>query len=101
MTFGEKVKELRKQKKLSQPELGKLVGVSSRTIASYELGQSYPKYREIYDLLAKVLETDVNYLRTENEEFMEAVGRDYGRRGQMHSPRKMRLPLSKRSSSCI
>ena len=47
MTFGEKIKDLRAQKGMSQPELGKRVNVSTRTIASYEAGKSYPKSREV------------------------------------------------------
>lgn len=81
MTFGEKVKDLRIRNKLSQPELGRRIGVSTRTIASYEAGRSYPKQREVYDLLAKELGVDANYLRTENEEFMTEVGTQYGARG--------------------
>ena len=80
MNFGEKVKELREAKGLSQVELGRLIGVSYRTVQSYEAGKSYPKQREVYDRLAKELNVDVNYLRTENEVFMEEVGSRYGRR---------------------
>ena len=35
MTFAEKIKELRKQKNLSQTELGKAVGVSLRTVRGW------------------------------------------------------------------
>ncbi|MGN1409022.1 MAG: helix-turn-helix domain-containing protein, partial [Eubacteriales bacterium] len=38
MNFGDKVKHLREAKKFSQSELGRRIGVSSRTIASYEAG---------------------------------------------------------------
>ena len=85
MNFGEKVKELREAKGFSQPELGRRVGVSTRTIASYEAGKSYPTQREVYDRLAKELDVDVNYLRTENEVFMEEVGSRYGRRGVLQA----------------
>ena len=85
MNFGEKVKELREAKGFSQPELGRRVGVSTLTIASYEAGKSYPKQREVYDRLAKELDVDVNYLRTENEVFMEEVGSRYGRRGVLQA----------------
>ena len=37
---------------------------------------------ETYELLAKALDTDVNYLRTENEEMMSDIGEKYGTRGQ-------------------
>ena len=85
MNFGEKVRELREAKGLSQVELGRLIGVSYRTVQSYEAGKSYPKQREVYDRLAKELDVDVNYLRTENEVFMEEVGSRYGRRGVLQA----------------
>jgi transcriptional regulator with XRE-family HTH domain len=82
MKFGEKVKKLRKDMKLSQGELAEKIGVSCRSVQSYEAGTSYPRYKEIYDNLAAVLGVDVNYLRTEDEEFMEDVGKQFGTRGQ-------------------
>lgn len=39
----------------------------------------------MYDRLAKELDVDVNYLRTENEVFMEEVGSRYGRRGVLQA----------------
>ena len=52
MKFGEKVKKLRKDMKLSQSELAKKIGVSGRSVASYEAGTSYPRYKKTYDALA-------------------------------------------------
>ncbi len=82
MKFGEKVKKLRKDMKLSQSELAKKIGVTGRSVASYEAGTSYPRYKETYDALAAVLGVDVNYLRTEDEGFLEDVGQQFGSRGQ-------------------
>ena len=82
MKFGEKVKKLRKDMKLSQSELARKIGVTGRSVASYEAGTSYPRYKETYDALAAVLGVDVNYLRTEDEEFLEDVGQQFGSRGQ-------------------
>lgn len=82
MKFGEKVKKLRKKMKLSQGELAAKIGVSARSVASYEAGTSYPRYKEIYEALAAALGVDVNYLRTEDEEFLEDVGQQFGSRGQ-------------------
>ena len=82
MKFGEKVKRLRKDMKLSQSELAKKIGVSSRSVAGYEGGTSYPRYKKTYDALAAALGVDVNYLRTEDEEFLEDVGQQFGTRGQ-------------------
>lgn len=70
MKFGEKVKNLRKDQRLTQTDLAKQLGVSLRTIISYETGKSYPKKREIYAILADYFHIDVNYLLTEDEEFI-------------------------------
>ena len=82
MKFNEKVKKLRKDMKLSQSELAKKIGVSGRSVASYEAGTSYPRYKKTYDALAAALGVDVNYLRTEDEEFLEDVVQHIGTRGQ-------------------
>lgn len=70
MKFGEKVKNLRKDKGLTQTDLAKQLCVSLRTVISYETGKSYPKRREIYATLADYFHIDVNYLLTEDEEFI-------------------------------
>lgn len=67
MKFGEKVKLLRNQKKLSQTELGKRCGLSLRTIRNYEVDGRYPKQRGVYSKLAAALECEVNYLLSEDE----------------------------------
>ncbi len=82
MKFGEKVKRLRRGLLLSQKELAAKIGVTTRSVASYEAGTSYPRYRETYEALAEALGVDVNLLRTEDEAFMEEVGQLYGNRGQ-------------------
>jgi transcriptional regulator with XRE-family HTH domain len=82
MKFGEKVRQLRKDMKLSQGELAEKIGVSARSVAAYESGTSYPRYKETYDALATALGVDVNYLRTEDEAFLEEVGQEFGSRGQ-------------------
>ena len=66
MTFGEKLRE-------------------SRAISNYESGKTYPKKREVYDILAEILEVDVNYLRNENEEFITEASEKYGYRGKQQA----------------
>lgn len=85
MKFGEKVKELRAKKGLSQPELAKLVGTSTRTIAAYESCNSYPRNQEMYSKLADIFEVNVDYLRTESDAFITDAGEQYGRRGQLQA----------------
>ncbi len=85
MNFGEKVKKLRTEKGWSQAELGRRIGKTQRTIVGYETGASYPRKREVYSQLAGLFDVDVNYLLTENEEFMTEVGHQFGRRGQLQA----------------
>lgn len=59
--LGEKIKELRKKKGLSQSELAELVGVTRQALSGWENGAYLPDYSSIV-LLCKVLETDVNTL---------------------------------------
>ena len=93
MKFGEKVKKLRKDMKLSQSELAKKIGVTGRSVASYEAGTSYPRYKETYDALAAVLGVDVNYLRTEDDKLaflteMQQLFLDSKQRARKFTPRK-------------
>lgn len=81
MTFAKKLKKLRKDKKLTQEELAKLVGVSLKTISRYEKGESKPRYRKIYDKLAKVLDTSHDYLVTDEEDFVLNARENYGYKG--------------------
>ena len=67
MKFGEKLRKCRKAIKLSQQELAAEAGLGINTISNYEKGHTYPQNRDIYVRLAKILGTDPNYLRNENE----------------------------------
>lgn len=80
MKFCEKIKEARNKAGLKQDELAKAIGVSLRTITNYESGERYPKKREVYYKLADVLKVDVNYLLTEDEEFLIDAEKQYGKR---------------------
>ena len=82
MNFGEKVKMLRTEAHMSQAELASELGVSTRTIQSYEKGQSYPKQRSIYAKLASLFNVEQNYLLTESEAFVASANEQYGSRGK-------------------
>ena len=71
MTFGEKVRELRKQAGLSQSELGTAVEVTLRTVRGWEVEGRYPKKHATYAKLAEVLGCRISYLLTEDESFSE------------------------------
>ena len=67
MTFAEKLRSLRRENGLSQEALAKELGITRRTLARYEAGDCYPRYREVYEKLASLLNVDADYLRTEAE----------------------------------
>ena len=81
MTFGEKIKNLRKSKNLNQNQLANAIGVSLRTILGWEIEGRYPKQHELYQKLADVLGCDVSYLMTEEESFVTEAAEQYGSRG--------------------
>ena len=81
MTFGEKVKTLRKTKDMSQTQLAQAVGVSLRTVGVWEKEGRYPKQHELYQKLADTLGCDVSYLMTEEESFITEATEQYGSRG--------------------
>ncbi len=81
MKFYEKLRDARKNAGLKQEDFAKAIGVSLRTVTNYESGETYPKKREIYHRIADVLKVDVNYLLTEDEEFILEAEKRYGARG--------------------
>jgi transcriptional regulator with XRE-family HTH domain len=81
MTFGEKVKKARKELGLTQAQLGERIGVSRRTITSYEADAFPPRTKELYYKLAEALQVNVNYLLTQEDAFVLDAGEKYGRKG--------------------
>lgn len=81
MTFGEKIKNLRKAKNLNQTQLSNAIGVSLRTIRGWEIEGRYPKQHELYQKLADILGCDVSYLMTEDVSFVTEATEQYGSRG--------------------
>lgn len=82
MKFGDKVKEQRTRRGMTQDELAKELGISKRTVCYYEEGKTHPHNRTVYDRLADLFEVDVNYFLTEDEEFLTEAAEKYGRRGR-------------------
>ncbi len=61
MKIGEIIKELRKERKMSQLELGKAIGTSQKAIDYWERGVNEPKASYII-LLADFFEVSTDYL---------------------------------------
>ncbi len=62
MKLSEKLRKLRKEKNLTQPEMADIIGINLRTYKSYELDQSKPRYKSIYKKIADFYDIDINYL---------------------------------------
>lgn len=73
MTIGQNIRALRKQRGLTQAQLGGLCGVTAASIGSYEKGSTVPK-RRVLDRLARALDVPPDRL-TAAEAPMPAAGR--------------------------
>lgn len=81
MTFGEKLRLFRTEQNMTQAELAEKSGVGRNTINNYEHGKTYPKNRQVYATLAKVLKVDIGELKNESEDFIFEAKERYGARG--------------------
>ena len=59
--FGENMLNVRKQKGMTQQELGKIIGVDKRVISKYENGQTIPSIKVAVQI-ATALEVSLDYL---------------------------------------
>ena len=59
MKFGEKIKELRTENKMSKTELGKAVGVYLSTFRGCEVEGRYPRHKELYYNRAEIEGCDI------------------------------------------
>ena len=66
-TFGKKITALRKEKKISQGELAKLINTSTSVIGRYEWDEMTPSIEAAREI-AKILGTTVGYLIDETEQ---------------------------------
>ena len=65
-SFGERLRELRKEKGLSQDEFAKKLGTSKQILSRYELGQRSPKIEQV-SKYAEKLKVSVDYLLGDSE----------------------------------
>lgn len=82
MTFAEKFKEERVKKELTQQQVADSLGITRKMITLYEKGTSLPRTREAYKKIADLFGVDVNYLLTEDEDFVVQATEKYGARGK-------------------
>lgn len=82
MTFAEKFKKERVKKELTQQQVADSLGITRKMITLYEKGTSLPRTREAYKKIADFFGVDVNYLLTEDENFVVQATEKYGTRGK-------------------
>lgn len=61
MNFAERLKELRKSRKLSQGDIANVLGVTRQAVSQYETGMRKPDY-EMMEVLADYFNVDMDYL---------------------------------------
>lgn len=75
-TFAEKLKDLRLERGLTQPDLAKLIGVSNGSISFWENGLNTPR-ADIINKLAKALNTTPEFLlNTDTENINDTIPQD-------------------------
>ena len=65
--FGERLREIRKERNLTQTQLAAMLGTSKQILSRYELGQRSPKI-ELVSQYAEKLGVSVDYLLGDNDE---------------------------------
>ena len=62
MTFSERLRQLRQEKKMTQSTLGQAVDISPRMISFYESGNHFPRDEVLLKRLADLFEVSLDYL---------------------------------------
>lgn len=93
MKFGDKIRQARTERGLSQNQLCAKTGISRRALINYEKGEVLPKSRETYRVLAEALDIDIDILLDDNAEFVLNAVERYGTRGY-HEAQKLTKEIS-------
>lgn len=72
MTFGQRIASIRKQKNLTQKEMGTALGVVQDVVSKYERDQMLPSI-EVAAKFSKVLNVSLDYLILGDEQMSETV----------------------------
>ena len=81
MNFATKLKNLRTEKNLTQEDLAKKSGISIKSISRYELGETIPRSRKYYEKLANALDVDIDYLFSQETNFLLNARKEFGYKG--------------------
>ena len=62
MTFSDRLRQLRQEKRMTQVSLGQAVDISPRMISFYESGNHFPREEIILKRIADLFEVSLDYL---------------------------------------
>ena len=65
--FGERIKELRKERGITSNEMATKLGISRNTLTNWERGNKEPHAVEILEEMAKIFEVPLKYLLIEED----------------------------------
>ena len=65
-TFGERLRELRKRRRMNRDELGDILGVSGNAITAYETGKRNPR-KEVIDKICEYFDVRYDWLTGASE----------------------------------
>ena len=73
MGFGDRLKELREEKGITQKELGRIANISDRVIGYYEANNRFPKDEYVLKKLADFFDVSIDFLvdRTPNRRSLD------------------------------
>lgn len=89
MKFGDRVREARIERGMTQKELSDITGISKRALVNYENNISLPKSNDTYIRLAQALDVDLEVLKDESTEFVLKATEKYGERGRRQAQKIM------------
>ena len=72
LSFGKKLQQLRKEKKWTEDELGKQIGIHGRSIGAYEAGINFPSRKTLLKL-ADIFGVSIEYFLVEEENTLASV----------------------------
>lgn len=78
MLFGDRIKQLRENKGLTQAEVGNYVGVSDRVLGYYEVNERFPRKQEIIQKFAELFDVSMDYLLGPEGAFNQEAVSEYG-----------------------
>ena len=87
MTFAEKLRMLRKDRKYTQASMAQMLGVSPRAYQNYEEGKTYPKDSSLYQKLASFFDVTVDFLMNDEGYDIENAEDLHNNRSRMQAQR--------------